>query len=73
MPSFPSPLQALLLRPVLVPTCPPVHAFLLRNALKLHLDLKQLALAKGLTVISAEMACFCSMLACAKAGPGPRI
>lgn len=55
VPSFPSPLRALFLRLVLVFTCPPVHAFLPRNALKLLLDLKQLALAKSLTVIAAEM------------------
>jgi len=73
VPSFPSPLRALFLRLVLVLTCPPVHAFLPRNALKLHLDLKQLALAKGLTVIAAEMECFCFMFACTKTQAGPRI
>lgn len=73
MPSFPSPLRALFLRLVLVLTCPPVHAFLPRNALKLLLDLKQLALAKGLTVIAAEMECFCFMFACTKTQAGPRI
>lgn len=47
--SFPHSPRALLLRLVLVPTCLPVRAFLLRNALKLLLDLKRLALAKSLT------------------------
>lgn len=71
--SFPQPLRALLLRLVLVPTCPSCSCSPAQECFEVTVGFEAACLGKRFDRLIAEMVCFYFTLSCAKTGAGPRI